>query len=251
MFVLEAVFAALAGLAFGSFANVCACRVPAGESFLWGRSRCPSCGTSLAPRDLVPVLSYALLRGRCRYCGARISPRDPAVEALMAAAWLLFFLVYRLSPSFFVDAAFVFLLVVVALIDHDHGDIYVGFDLAIGAAGLAACLLSGPGWAAHPLGLLAAGLPLLMAAVLSRGGMGLGDVEFAAACGLVVGWQNALLALLAASASAAAVGIFRVLCKKADWKTPLRFAPFLAAGFGVSALAGRQIVRAYLGLFLR
>ena len=76
-----AVFVVLLGLAIGSFLNVCVDRLPDGQSLLRPRSHCPACRTPLAARDLVPVLSYLLLRGRCRYCSAPIPPRVVLVEA--------------------------------------------------------------------------------------------------------------------------------------------------------------------------
>jgi leader peptidase (prepilin peptidase) / N-methyltransferase len=79
----------LAGLAVGSFLNVCIDRLPAGQSPLSPRSHCDACSTPLASRDLIPVLSYLLLRGRCRHCSAAISMRVPLVEA---ATGLLFYI---------------------------------------------------------------------------------------------------------------------------------------------------------------
>ncbi|PMU33183.1 prepilin peptidase, partial [Pseudomonas sp. FW305-47B] len=38
------------------------------------------CGVTLAPRDLVPLLSAALARGRCRACGASIDSRHWQIE---------------------------------------------------------------------------------------------------------------------------------------------------------------------------
>jgi leader peptidase (prepilin peptidase)/N-methyltransferase len=70
----------LFGLAFGSFLNVVLYRMPRRESLSSPPSRCPACGTPLAWRDNVPVLSWLLLRGRCRYCHARISAQYPLVE---------------------------------------------------------------------------------------------------------------------------------------------------------------------------
>lgn len=77
---LWASFAFLIGLVVGSFANVCIHRLPLGESVVRPPSRCPGCGSRIAPWDNVPLLSYLLLRGRCRSCGAPISIQYPAVE---------------------------------------------------------------------------------------------------------------------------------------------------------------------------
>lgn len=74
----------LAGLAVGSFLNVCIDRLPLGQSLFSPRSHCDACKTPLATRDLVPVASYLLLRGKCRYCAAAIPLRVPLVEVAAA-----------------------------------------------------------------------------------------------------------------------------------------------------------------------
>lgn len=73
------------GATLGSFVNVVVHRVPRRESVVVGASRCPSCGTPIAPRDNVPVLGWILLGGRCRACAAAIAPRYPLVEAACGA----------------------------------------------------------------------------------------------------------------------------------------------------------------------
>lgn len=78
---------AVLGALIGSFANVVVYRWPRGESVVAPRSRCPSCGRTLAPIDLVPVLSWLALRGRCRTCRSPIAPRYAQVESLFAAGF--------------------------------------------------------------------------------------------------------------------------------------------------------------------
>ncbi|HZW27429.1 MAG TPA: prepilin peptidase [Trueperaceae bacterium] len=113
MTALTVVFAALLGAVVGSFGNVVVYRLPRGESVVSPGSRCPSCGRRLSAVDLVPVLSWLLLRGRCRTCGARISPRYPLVEALMAG---LFAALAVAFPPELHGAAVLPLLVVVAML---------------------------------------------------------------------------------------------------------------------------------------
>ncbi len=80
------------GLLFGSFLNVCISRLPAHDSIVTPRSRCPHCGTQIRAWDNIPVLSWILLNRRCRSCQAIISIRYPLVEIALPALWVLCFL---------------------------------------------------------------------------------------------------------------------------------------------------------------
>ena len=82
---LRALVALPFGLAIGSFMTVVIDRIPAEESVVSPRSRCPGCGAAIAHRDNVPVVSWVLLRGRCRNCGERISVEYPLLELSTAA----------------------------------------------------------------------------------------------------------------------------------------------------------------------
>jgi leader peptidase (prepilin peptidase) / N-methyltransferase len=81
--------AALLGLVFGSFLNVCLSRWPLGESVVLPRSHCSHCGRTLTWWENVPLLSWLGLRGRCRTCHTSIGWRHPLVEAAVAALWAL------------------------------------------------------------------------------------------------------------------------------------------------------------------
>jgi len=76
-----------AGL-LGSFINVCIYRIPLGQSIVMPRSRCTSCGHALGVPDLIPILSWVVLRGRCRHCGAAVAARYTLVELAVVAVWL-------------------------------------------------------------------------------------------------------------------------------------------------------------------
>lgn len=111
----------LVGLAVGSFLNVCIDRLPSGQSLFTPRSHCAACGTPLATRDLVPVLSFLLLRGRCRQCLAPIPPRVLLVE--VGAALSLFTLWMRFGVSLtagVLSLAFCALIVVVLIRLESH-----------------------------------------------------------------------------------------------------------------------------------
>lgn len=108
------------GLAVGSFLNVCIDRVPRGQSILRPRSHCPACKTPLAVCDLVPVLSYVLLRGRCRYCSAPIPKRVLLVEAGTGLLFLLFWSLYGPSLYFLLAALAASVLVAILVTGLEH-----------------------------------------------------------------------------------------------------------------------------------
>ena len=89
------VIALVLGLAFGSFMTVAIHRVPAGESLVRPRSRCPSCGGPIRSADNIPVISWLMLRGRCRACGVRISPVYPLTELACGGLFVAVALVYE------------------------------------------------------------------------------------------------------------------------------------------------------------
>ena len=86
------------GLMVGSFLNVCIGRLPAGESIVTPGSHCPRCGTPLAWRDNIPVLSWIWLGGKCRTCGVPISPRYVIVELATAVVFVVQGVMLDASP---------------------------------------------------------------------------------------------------------------------------------------------------------
>lgn len=73
------------GTILGSFLNVLAARyAPDSRIFqisrLSGRSKCLACGTMLKWFELIPLISFFMLRARCRTCKKPISFQYPIVE---------------------------------------------------------------------------------------------------------------------------------------------------------------------------
>jgi len=87
------VFAFLLGLVIGSFLNVVVYRMHTGKT-LGGHSRCLSCGLDLRWYELVPVISYIVLRARCRRCDSWIPLRYALVEVATGGAFLLVWVCY-------------------------------------------------------------------------------------------------------------------------------------------------------------
>ena len=231
----------------GSFLNVCIYRIPRGESIVFPPSHCPKCGSRVVVRDLIPVFSYLFLKGRCRYCRERISPLYPLVEVLTS---LLFAAIYiQFGPNELL-LKYLFLtavLVVVTFIDLEFYLIPDRIVLFALIAGLPLNLIARDLTIVSALsGMLSAGGFLLILAIVSRGGMGGGDIKLAAVIGFYLGWPNGFLALLFACMLAGIVGLALVLTRIKGRKDVIPFGPFIVAGTFISIFYGNYLLLWYL-----
>lgn len=246
-----AAFAFLCGAVAGSFVSVVAHRVPRGLSIVGPRSRCPSCGETIAAYDNVPIVSWLVLRGRCRSCGARISPRYPLVELGLGTAFAATTLVYYDKPAeLALGLVFVTMLAAITLTDLERRVIPNTILLTGAVAGVAlvATTLS-DSLAERAIATAAAGGALFLLALAYPRGMGMGDAKLAAVMGLYLG-RAVAPALLVGFAAGALVGVGLMLRHGAGarkWAVP--FGPFLALGGVVGLLAGNEIVDWYLDSF--
>jgi len=119
MFISE-VLVFLLGACVGSFLNVCIYRMPRQESVVFKPSHCPECLEKLKFWELVPVISFLILRGKCRSCGARIALQYPLVEAITAVLFYLSYKNWYFSWQGMTMALFFALLVTAAFIDVNH-----------------------------------------------------------------------------------------------------------------------------------
>jgi leader peptidase (prepilin peptidase)/N-methyltransferase len=244
------------GAVVGSFLNVVIYRVPAGESIVRPRSRCPGCLTPISWRDNVPVLSWVLLRGRCRVCRKSISWRYPLVELFGGGAALVAVSRNGLSPAALAEFGFAATLLALAFIDLDTWTLPHAITLPLLGAGLLLSMLklthvgslvpsivgAAAGWAAF------AGVAFLGERVLKKEALGFGDVWLLSAIGAWMGLAALLPVVLLASIQGTVVGLALIALGKAqpgatgdetslgaegEWIPPrnaVPFGPFLAAG---------------------
>jgi leader peptidase (prepilin peptidase) / N-methyltransferase len=250
---LRAVLFGLFGLAFGSFLTVVVHRAPQKESLVAPRSRCPSCGTPIRNLDNVPVVSWLLLRGRCRACGARISPFYPLIELSTAALFVAAALAFDSIWAAVMTAPFLGVMLALALIDLRYRIIpnrIVYPSLLVFAAYIVVAWLGGGGLspARAVIGMLAYGGSLLIVAIVSPAGMGMGDVKLAALIGLVLGSLGLRYVAVAAGTGILLGGVAAIvaLIAGASRKQVLPFGPFLAAGAVVAAFLGPELASIYL-----
>lgn len=246
-----AAFAFLGGAIAGSFVSVVAHRVPRGESIVGPRSRCPSCGATIAAYDNVPIVSWLVLRGRCRSCGERISARYPLIEAGLGLAFAATVLVYYDDPAeLALGLIFLTTLAAITLTDLERRVIPNAILLVAAVAGVGVVTASLPETLdQRAIAAAAGGGALFVLALSYPRGMGMGDAKLAAVMGLYLG-RAVAPALLAGFAAGALIGIGLMLRQGTTArKQAIPFGPFLALGGVVGLLAGDEIVDWYLDSF--
>jgi len=281
--LLFSAFVFALGLIVGSFLNAVIYRLALAEgsvpeirdrairvpvSPFRGRSFCPQCKHQLSWYDLIPVVSFLLLRGKCRYCRKRISLQYPIVELSTAT---LFLLIFKLQGSSFNQTisaetlnlfylwTIASLLVVLFVYDLRH---YILPDKIL----FPAILVSGIWYLVSSIffqsytvyeilytiySALAAALFFFAIFALSRGkAMGFGDVKLALFMGLFLGFPQILVALFLAFLLGAIIGVGLIVLQKKKMKSEIPFGPFLIAGTFAALLWGERIIHWYWNLVL-
>jgi prepilin signal peptidase PulO-like enzyme (type II secretory pathway) len=244
------------GTIVGSFLNVFIDKMLHGRS-LWGRSHCDYCKKTLSPWDLVPILSYLMLRGRCRHCRRKIPPQYPVVEFLsgLLFACVFYFQVLN-SPFDGIKVVYLILisavLLVVATVDFRY---YLIPTTLVFAASLLALFYDffsyGPGeFAQFVFAAFAAAVFFGAIVLVTRGrGMGSGDIVLGFLIGMVLGFAQMVLAIFMAFVIGAVVAILLVILGRKKFKQAIAFGPFMILGFYIALWFYQPVTSWYLGLF--
>lgn len=239
----------LFGILIGSFLNVCIYRIPRKEDIVYTPSHCMSCGHRIKWYDLVPVFSWLALGGKCRYCKTKLAKQYPAIELINGMAYMgIFFLLGFNSQAFIMSILFSALLVA-SMIDFKWKIIPNGIVIFIFIVGIINVIFFSKTYIDSLIGFFAVSTILMIINILTKGQMGMGDVKLMAVCGLILGWQQILLALMIGSIIGSIVGLTLIALKKTSRKEQIPFGPYLSVGIMIAALWGERIINMYLNLF--
>lgn len=234
----------LIGLSIGSFLNVLIDRLPKSEK-ITGRSYCDHCKKNITWFDLIPVLSYVILKGKSRCCHKKLSVQYPLIELLTGAVFLFIYNQY-FNPAgyynFIVLLGLASCLIVILFSDlkyHLISDymlwalfIFSGLFHFYQISQLPNFLVSG----------LLVGLPIFLIYYISHErAMGLGDVYLSAIIGFLLGWKEGLLALYIAFVTGAIFGIILIIFYKKKIKSKIPFGPFIVLGTVIMLFWGEKI----------
>ncbi len=245
------------GITFGSFLNVLIDRLSTGRSVVGGRSYCEHCRKTLKPVDLIPLLSYLLLRGRCRFCKTKIPFRIFLVELLSGLAFL--FILLQVTASVLLPIPAIFLaIILLCFIGIFFADIIYGIipDLMVVVCAIASLLFIIFGnlpLVNHLLSAFFSFAFFFLLFALTRGrGMGFGDVKLSFILGLLLGFPNIIVALYLAFLTGAFVSIILVVCRKIRFfGGTIPFGPFLVGSTIIALFFGNQLLQMFLSRFMK
>lgn len=247
----------IAGLAVGSFLNVVALRYLKKQSVVLPSSHCPKCLTPLKFWDLIPLLSYLLLKGRCRYCGEAISPVYPLVELITGVIFLWSYLVFGFSLQSLEFVVLGSFLIVLSIIDFKEcilPDKIVFYNLIAGIILKIGYLISGSNISILLYSLAGALIGFLFFYIIFLiypEGMGGGDVKLSFVLGLFVGFPLVFLWLFLSFFLGSIGGVLYLLTLRKRFKEPLPFGPFLALSALITLSWGIYLINIYFSFIWR
>ncbi len=217
-------------------------------SIIIGRSRCTRCKKRLAPLDLVPVVSFLILRGRCRYCRKPIGYQYLFLEVFCGLLAILVYFLKGLSiPALFLFISLSFL-GLASIVDIKDQEV----DLPYFGIGIISALLYSVTYGMEIrniyMGAISfAALPLVLYAISRERWMGLGDTFFALWAGILVGFPQSLILIFIAFFLGAVFGIMKLLTGASSHR--IAFGPFLAFSAILGIIWPQEILDLYLQIF--
>ncbi|WP_349408031.1 prepilin peptidase [Pseudalkalibacillus sp. SCS-8] len=234
------------GLVLGSFFNVVGLRIPQKQSIVSPGSHCTTCKQPLKPIDLIPVLSYILSKGQCRYCHTKYAIIYPIIELSTGLLFAFSYLQFGWSPMLLLSLITVSLCMIVFVSDLNYmliPDKIVLFFAPILVV-YRLWLPTDPWWDAWVGSMTGFGL-LFLIAIVSKGGMGGGDIKLFALLGLIFGWKGTLLVLFLASLIGSVIGIALIVKQKVKRKQHVPFGPFIVLAALLTLFWGESILAWY------
>ena len=254
-----------------------------------GRSKCMTCDKTLRWYELIPIISFFAQLGRCRGCKAKISWQYPLVELaggltfllpfyfksipglnslfiaspiyfwIFSAIWisifLVFILIWVIDYKFYIipDELNVFLVVFGILLIAENAFYKYFSQFGEGSFIGSFSMLFGMReniWLNHLLGAVIGAAVIGLIILFSRGkGMGLGDLKFITALGLIFGWPDIVMILMFSFIIGSIFGIYLLIRKVKGFKDFVPFGPFLILGVLTLMFFGQTILTQYFKTF--
>lgn len=238
------------GTVLGSFYNVVGLRQPKKISFTRGRSYCPTCKKTLKWYELIPVLSYVFQGGKCRQCGQGISFLYPAME--LFTGFLFSFSFYKIGFDLELIMALALMSMLVILFVTDLSYMLIPNKILLFFLPIFIVLrIANPldPWWTSITGALVIFLLIALIILVSKGGMGAGDMKLFGVLGLVLGLKNVLLTFFLASLIGTLIGGYQKIRKQIERGQAIPFGPSIVIATVITYFYGSILIDWYLQLF--
>ena len=244
--ILFLLIAVIFGVLIGGVVNLMADRF-AEKISLKEKCKCEKCEAELEWHDMVPLVSFLLLKGRCRSCGAKVNIRYPLVELGNGILYMVVFMANGFNIQSILYCLMTSAFLVISIVDERIREIPNSCNLFIGIIGLVVCIIDRDDFLNHIIGFVAVSAILFVLFQVSNGALiGGGDVKLMASSGLLLGWLPVTISFFLACIIGSVCHIIRMnVTKKHDHQ--LAMGPYLCIALWICALWGNELVRWYLG----
>ncbi|WP_416825538.1 prepilin peptidase [Ectobacillus polymachus] len=240
----------LVGIVLGSFYNVVGLRIPAGKSIIRPRSACPTCEQTLGAAELVPIFSYLWQQGKCKHCKTPISYIYVWFELLTGLLFVSTFYLLHFQAEVLVGWTLVSLLIIIVVSDLTYMLIPNSILLFFfGIFAIERFFIPLHPWWNSISGACIAFILLFLIAVISKGGMGGGDVKLFAVLGFVLGGKLVILAFLLSAFFGTVFGLLGLMTGRLKRNKPMPFGPYIMMGTLVAYFFGNRMIQYYISLF--
>lgn len=234
------------GSCVASFVNTIIYRLPKNISILRGRSFCENCHKILHWYDLMPLVSYLLLKGKCRYCNSRISWNHLLFECLGGLLFILCFHRFGLTLETVIVFLIVMVLIVIAIIDQQTMNIYLSTIISLLVLVIIYQSIVQMSLRDLFIGMLCVSMPMIIINLVIPSSFGLGDIELMAVSGLLLGWKNNLFAVSIAIVIGGVYAGYLLLSRKIRIGEHIAFGLFLVIGIIIALLYKTELTNWYL-----
>jgi leader peptidase (prepilin peptidase) / N-methyltransferase len=219
------------GTLFGSFFNVAGYRLPKEESILFPPSHCPKCNYRLKAFDLIPIVSYFILKAKCRNCKTKISWFYPLFEFITGVLFALSYYVFGMNLYLLIVLIFVSSMIIIFISDYQTMIIP---DEVIIFSSISILILTyfnnDLNTAIDSLmnGIIAFVFMFSLKSfgdfIFKKESMGGGDIKLLFVFGLLLGWEMSIISIFIASLIGLPISIIYLKIKK---ENIIPFGPFL------------------------
>lgn len=250
MNVLLIILFFLLGLIFGSFFNVVGLRLPKKIPFANDRSICPNCKHRLTWYENIPLISFVVQRAKCRHCKENISYIYPVIELFTGILFALCYSIIGFNLELITAFLFVSMLMIILVSDIKYMLIpnkVLLFFLPLFI--IIRIIKPLDPWWSSVLGAVLGVVLLAIIILVSRGGMGAGDMKLFGVLGIVLGVKKMLLAFFLSCLLGSLVGMLLLVFKIIGRKQPVPFGPYIVVAALISYFYGELLLSWYFNFY--